>query len=148
MEVQKVTTNSINMSGAVRTVTGFVVTREGLEDQNIMMTEQEARELLQKLGKLLELRTPLPEEVQRLARKGKKLDAIKALRYQTGMGLKEAKDAVEEWLATQAHPDLEVGWPVEEGPVPAAPFINETEEERHDDFVEDYGEYVRRNAGE
>lgn len=36
------------------------------------------------------------EDVQTLMRQGKKIEAIKVYRKQTGLGLKEAKDAVEE----------------------------------------------------
>jgi len=38
---------------------------------------------------------PLPVEVQQAMRQGHKIEAIKRLREQTGLGLKEAKDAVE-----------------------------------------------------
>ncbi|MEZ4703249.1 MAG: ribosomal protein L7/L12 [Rhodothermales bacterium] len=37
----------------------------------------------------------LPEEVRLLMASGKKIEAIRVLREQTGMGLKEAKEAVE-----------------------------------------------------
>jgi hypothetical protein len=37
----------------------------------------------------------LPSDVESALRRGNKLEAIKLLREQTGMGLKEAKDAVE-----------------------------------------------------
>lgn len=37
----------------------------------------------------------VPEEVRRLALEGKKIDAIRVLRHQTGLGLKEAKEQVE-----------------------------------------------------
>lgn len=40
-----------------------------------------------------------PDELQRLIRTGQKLQAIKYYRETTGMGLKEAKDAVD-WLST------------------------------------------------
>ena len=39
--------------------------------------------------------TPVPSDVLELASQGKKIEAIKRLREQTGMGLKEAKEAVE-----------------------------------------------------
>lgn len=38
----------------------------------------------------------MSKEVEELAREGKKIQAIKLLREQTGMGLKEAKEKVEE----------------------------------------------------
>ena len=42
----------------------------------------------------------LPEEVKTLADKPKgKIEAIKLLREQTGLGLKDAKDAVEAYIA-------------------------------------------------
>ena len=40
-----------------------------------------------------------PEEARRLARDGKKIQAVKAYRQATGAGLKEAKDAVERMSA-------------------------------------------------
>jgi hypothetical protein len=36
------------------------------------------------------------------ARKGARIEAIKAYREETGLGLKEAKDAVDNWLATKS----------------------------------------------
>lgn len=39
--------------------------------------------------------TALPAEVEALARSGKTIEAIKVLRAQTGLGLKEAKERVE-----------------------------------------------------
>lgn len=38
---------------------------------------------------------PLPPEVAEALRQGNKVEAIKRLREQTGLGLKEAKDAIE-----------------------------------------------------
>lgn len=38
----------------------------------------------------------IPEEVRKLALEGKKIEAIKILRHKTGLGLKEAKDQVDE----------------------------------------------------
>ena len=37
----------------------------------------------------------IPDEVAELARRGKKIEAIKLLREQTGLGLKEAKERIE-----------------------------------------------------
>jgi len=39
--------------------------------------------------------------VQAYARNGHKIDAIKQLRSESGLGLKEAKDAVEAWMSQQ-----------------------------------------------
>jgi ribosomal protein L7/L12 len=39
--------------------------------------------------------TSVPPEVEQLAREGKKIEAIKLMRESSGMGLAEAKDAVE-----------------------------------------------------
>jgi ribosomal protein L7/L12 len=39
---------------------------------------------------------PAMGEIQDLLRRGRKIDAIKVYRERTGLGLKEAKDAVEE----------------------------------------------------
>jgi ribosomal protein L7/L12 len=40
-------------------------------------------------------------QVQQYAREGKKIQAIKEYREQTGAGLKEAKDAVERWMQAE-----------------------------------------------
>lgn len=40
----------------------------------------------------------LSDRVKELARQGRKIEAIKAYREETGKGLAEAKEAVEEWL--------------------------------------------------
>ena len=42
---------------------------------------------------------PLSDAVRELAKAGQKIQAIKLHRDETGAGLKEAKDAVEEYLA-------------------------------------------------
>jgi hypothetical protein len=44
---------------------------------------------------------PLPEPVQALALSGRKLDAIRLLRIEYGIGLLLAKDAVEAFIATE-----------------------------------------------
>lgn len=44
----------------------------------------------------------LSEQAKELARNGDKIGAIKRHRTETGVGLKEAKDAVEEFLAASA----------------------------------------------
>lgn len=44
-----------------------------------------------------------PETLQELLRAGKKINAIKVYREQHGVGLKEAKDAVERMMAGQPH---------------------------------------------
>jgi hypothetical protein len=41
----------------------------------------------------------IPLKAHDLLRKGRKIDAIKAVREATGLGLKEAKDAVEAYIA-------------------------------------------------
>ena len=46
----------------------------------------------------------LPDAVVALIQQGRKIDAIKSLREQTGVGLKEAKHAVESY--ERRHPDL------------------------------------------
>lgn len=46
----------------------------------------------------------LPVAVIEAAQRGDKIEAIKLYREQTGAGLKEAKDAVEDWL--QTHPGM------------------------------------------
>jgi ribosomal protein L7/L12 len=43
---------------------------------------------------------PLEDQVRALVRAGRKINAIKLVREQTGIGLKEAKDAVDEFEAT------------------------------------------------
>lgn len=40
---------------------------------------------------------PLPAEVIAAVQRGEKIEAIKILRERTGIGLKDAKDAVEAW---------------------------------------------------
>lgn len=48
-------------------------------------------------------RNTLPPQILELIQRGKKIEAIKLYREHTGVGLKEAKDAVEE-LARQYRP--------------------------------------------
>ena len=48
---------------------------------------------------------PLPEAVVAAIQSGRKIEAIKILRGETGLGLKEAKHAVDVYV--QRHPDLE-----------------------------------------
>jgi ribosomal protein L7/L12 len=45
---------------------------------------------------------PLSERVKQLANPAQKIEAIKVYREETGAGLKEAKDAVEKWMAERA----------------------------------------------
>ena len=50
---------------------------------------------------------PVPSEhvkgiAKDTARKGARIEAIKTYRDETGLGLKEAKDAVDTWLATKS----------------------------------------------
>ena len=47
---------------------------------------------------------PISEAVIAAIQRGRKIDAIKILRAETGLGLKEAKEAVEAHVAR--HPDL------------------------------------------
>jgi ribosomal protein L7/L12 len=55
--------------------------------------------LLRHFGTDPETATGLSAEVRRLAGEGKKIEAIKVHREQTGAGLKDAKDAVEAYMA-------------------------------------------------
>lgn len=63
------------------------------------LTRVEAKldRLLERLG--VEPHPPLSERVRAFADGGQKIDAIKALREETGMGLAEAKRAVEAYQA-------------------------------------------------
>lgn len=47
---------------------------------------------------------PLPPDAHAALLRGDRIAAIKAVRVATGAGLKESKDAVDAWVATQ--PDL------------------------------------------
>lgn len=47
----------------------------------------------------------LPEDVAEAMRQGNKIEAIRLLRAQTGLGLKDAKDAVENGVFTLQPPD-------------------------------------------
>jgi ribosomal protein L7/L12 len=55
--------------------------------------EQKIDAILKHLG--IEWKDHLSERVKELARAGRKIEAIKVYREETGAGLKEAKDAVE-----------------------------------------------------
>ena len=55
--------------------------------------EQKVDAILKHLG--IEWKDQVSERVKELARAGKKIEAIKMYREETGAGLKEAKDAVE-----------------------------------------------------
>jgi ribosomal protein L7/L12 len=50
---------------------------------------------------------PQPDDLLSLAREGRKIEAIKLYREQTGAGLKEAKDAIERLVATGRLPATE-----------------------------------------
>lgn len=51
----------------------------------------------------------LPPDVRSAVQAGRKIDAIRLLREATGLGLKEAKDAVEAFEAGEAPPALSPG---------------------------------------
>lgn len=52
---------------------------------------------------------PIPPHVQAALRAGQKIDAIRLMREATGLGLKEAKDAVEAFQSGQAPGTLSPG---------------------------------------
>lgn len=61
-------------------------------------------------------------EVEALARANKKIDAIKALRGHLALGLKDAKDAVEHFIARGTWPDLDgASAPSRSDPAPTPP---------------------------
>lgn len=58
--------------------------------------------ILNHLGITFAEASGLPDEVRALADSGQKINAIKALRETTGLGLKEAKDVVEAYMTRNA----------------------------------------------
>lgn len=80
----------------LRELTGIGL-KEAKEEIERLMAEVDGRELTATAQLPVSGHGPEPghEEVAALARAGRKLEAIKLLRSQTGLGLKEAKEAVE-----------------------------------------------------
>jgi ribosomal protein L7/L12 len=66
-------------------------------ERRVMRLEQQVELLLGRQGfGAAASRAPDTSEVEQLLRRGNKIEAIKVYREKTGVGLKEAKDAVEE----------------------------------------------------
>lgn len=91
--------HEIAMSGNTLAHEIYILARDS---RDAMVMDATSREVLRKL------RGPVnPEvnglvispEVQAHAMAGRKIDAIKQLRHESNAGLKEAKDAVEAWVA-------------------------------------------------
>ncbi|MBX9585096.1 MAG: hypothetical protein K2X87_32725 [Gemmataceae bacterium] len=79
--------------GVLLVVFQLVATRFG-----VMRVEQKLDRLMAKLG--VDPHPPLSDRVKELAREGRKIEAIKLLRAETGAGLAEAKAAVEAYQAS------------------------------------------------
>ena len=79
--------------GVLLVVLQLVSTRFG-----VMRVERKLDRLLAHLG--IDPHPPLSDRVKELARAGHKIEAIKALRDETGAGLADAKTAVDSYLAT------------------------------------------------
>jgi len=69
--------------------------------RDLLLTDQAGREMMRRFqdNSTTVMGLNFPESVQSLARQNYKIEAIKQLRLHTGCGLKEAKDAVETWMA-------------------------------------------------
>ena len=69
--------------------------------RDLLLTDQAGREMMRRLqdNSTTVMGLNFPESVQSLARHNRLIEAIKELRVHTGCGLKEAKDAVETWMA-------------------------------------------------
>ena len=71
--------------------------------RDLLLMDQTSRETLRRLlndnSSVSVMGLDFPLKVQKLAQENRKIEAIKELRAHTGCGLKEAKDAVETWLA-------------------------------------------------
>lgn len=63
--------------------------------RRVARLEAVVEELSRQLGAPVDLAPAIPQEVRSLVAGGKKIQAIKVLREQTGMGLREAKETVE-----------------------------------------------------
>lgn len=67
--------------------------------RDLLVFDQHSRQVMHKLTAQEEYAgLELGHAVKQLAKSGNKINAIKELRTQTGCGLREAKDAVEEYL--------------------------------------------------
>jgi len=82
----------VDFAGRAQATCSFCQSKLFLEDDGVKVHSA--------LSDLLEGKPPAPggidvDQIRELARAGKKIDAIKLVREQTGLGLKEAKDAVE-----------------------------------------------------
>lgn len=69
--------------------------------RDLLLTDQAGREMMRRLqdNSTTVMGLNFPESVQSLARHNRLIEATKELRVHTGCGLKEAKDAVETWMA-------------------------------------------------
>ena len=69
--------------------------------RDLLVIDQAGREMMRRFqdDSTTVMGLNFPESVQSLARHNRKIEAIKELRVHTGCGLKEAKDAVELWMA-------------------------------------------------
>jgi hypothetical protein len=70
--------------------------------RDLLLFDQNSRETMRRLlvnpGTVTVMGLDFPVKVQDWARDNRKIEAIKELRLHTGCGLKEAKDAVEQWM--------------------------------------------------
>jgi len=96
----KVTKLTSQVLGTTNTTTTYCINSEGE-----VFTISEA-EFIELRNLVREPNTSFPQYVITEIRAGRKIDAIKALRELRGLGLKEAKDAVEKWAD-----DNGVRWP-------------------------------------
>jgi hypothetical protein len=104
MLLQKVVTSSVSSTdtSANPTVeTQYLVINDYSDSHIMKLRESDVYDLHVLLSRLLYGDDCFPEEVKKLAREGKKIDAIVALRKVTNLSLKGAKDRVESWLAKE-----------------------------------------------
>jgi hypothetical protein len=101
-EGRKMDASSITINAFLFVLLVAVSIRMAMRDDRARLDrlERKLNLIIQHLG--IEPPDNLSERVKELARDpSKKIQAIKVQREETGAGLKEAKDAVEDWIAAQ-----------------------------------------------
>jgi hypothetical protein len=81
---------------------GHRIYRLARDCRDLLVFDQQSREVMRKLTQQETYAgVVLTDTVKALAKTGRKLEAIKELRTQTGCGIKEGKDAVEAYMTQQ-----------------------------------------------
>lgn len=87
--------------------TGHLIYKLTRDCRDLLMFDQQSREISRRLlGNDTYAGVVLNDTVKALAKSGRKIEAIRELRNNTVIGLREAKDAVEEYQRSIGHADF------------------------------------------